>query len=400
MLLYHMFLMLGGYLHFLRYDKVIPKWSQKLTGELPKVSIMIPAHNEAVVIGNTLKAMVELDYPKEKLEVIVISDNCSDDTSAIARKVAEKHPFVKVVETEDPYKGKGKSSALNYGFKHATGKYIAVYDADNTPERGAIYHLVMGLENDEKAGAVVGKFRVVNAKESLLTRFINIETITFQWMAQAGRWFWFKMATIPGTNFAIRRSIIETLGGWDEKALAEDTELTIRVYDLGYHIRFFPAAVTWEQEPETWRVWWRQRTRWARGNQYVVIKFLLQFLKLKRKIIVFDLFYFFFTYFLFFFGVIMSNIIFVVNLFYDLELTVGVVALILWILAYALYVTEVFITLSIEKTEMTLTNFFIVLFMYFTYSQLWIALVVYSLILEIKRVLFNQEVKWYKTERF
>src|SRR5699024_7781593 len=152
--------------------------------------IMIPAHNEAVVIGNTLKAMVQLDYPKDKLEVIVISDNCSDNTSEIAGKFAAKYPFVKVVETEGEYKGKGKSSALNFGFKHSEGKYIAVYDADNTPEKGSIYHLVMGLENDPKAGAVVGKFRVVNAKKSLLTLFINIETITFQWMAQAGRWFW------------------------------------------------------------------------------------------------------------------------------------------------------------------------------------------------------------------
>ena len=399
MLLYHMFLMLGGYLHFTKYERVIPQWTRNL-GELPKVSIMIPAHNEAVVIGNTLKAMVQLDYPKDKLEVIVISDNCSDNTSEIAGKFAAKYPFVKVVETEGEYKGKGKSSALNFGFKHSEGKYIAVYDADNTPEKGSIYHLVMGLENDPKAGAVVGKFRVVNAKKSLLTRFINIETITFQWMAQAGRWFWFKMATIPGTNFAIRRTIIEELGGWDEKALAEDTELTIRVYDLGYHIRFFPAAVTWEQEPEVWKVWWRQRTRWARGNQYVVLKYIGKFLTLKRRIIVFDLFYFFFTYFLFFFGVILSNIIFIVNLFYDLQLSVGIVAMVLWILAYALYVTEVFITLSIEKTEMTFVNFLIVLFMYFTYSQLWIILVVYSLYLEIKRVLFNQEIKWYKTERF
>src|SRR5699024_2178724 len=93
-------------------------------------------------------------------------------------------------------------------------------------------------------------------------------------------------------------------------------------------------------------------------------------------------------------------IIFIVNLFYDLQLSVGIVAMVLWILAYALYVTEVFITLSIEKTEMTFVNFLIVLFMYFTYSQLWIILVVYSLYLEIKRVLFNQEIKWYKTERF
>lgn len=399
MLLYHMFLMLGGIFHFSRFENVIPKWKNNVR-ELPKVSILIPAHNEEVVIDKTLKAMIRLDYPKDCLEVIVINDHSSDKTGEIARKMAAKYQFINVIDTVPPNLGKGKSTALNEGFKASTGKYIVVYDADNTPERNAIYHLVIALENDSKAGAVVGKFRVSNAKKNVLTRFINIETICFQWMAQAGRWFWFKMATIPGTNFAIRRSIIEQLGGWDEKALSEDTELTIRVYNLGYYIRFFPAAITWEQEPESWKVWWKQRTRWARGNQYVVIKFLLQFFKLKRKTIIFDLFYFFFTYFLFFFGVILSNFIFITSIFVDLNLSIGIVSLVLWVLAYFLYVTEVFITLSIEKTEMTRTNFMIVLLMYFSYSQLWIVLVIYSFYLECKRVLFKQEIKWYKTKRF
>lgn len=265
----------------------------------------------------------------------------------------------------------------------------------------AVWYLVMGgLMNDPKAAATVGKFRVINAAETWLTRFINIETICFQWMAQGGRWKWFKVATIPGTNFAIRRTVLEQLGGWDVKALAEDTELTIRVYNLGYHIRFFPKAITWEQEPETLKVWWKQRTRWARGNQYVVLKFLSQFFTLKRKSIMFDLFYFFFTYFLFFFGVILSNALFIINLFYDIGLTVGDIALVLWVLAFLLFLGEVMITLSIEKTEMNRKNFFYVILMYFTYSQMWIVLVVWSLLLEIKRMFTGQEVQWYKTERF
>ncbi|HZG80938.1 MAG TPA: glycosyltransferase family 2 protein, partial [Brevibacillus sp.] len=201
-------------------------------------------------------------------------------------------------------------------------------------------------------------------------------------------------------NFAIRRSIIEELGGWDEKALAEDTELTIRVYNAGYYIRFFPAAITWEQEPENWKVWWKQRTRWARGNQYVVLKFMGRLFSLRKKSIMFDLVYFFFTYFLFFMGVIVSDALFVTNLFVDLQLEVGIVAMVLWILAYFLYVTEVMIALSIERTEWNAKNFWIVLLMYFTYSQLWIVLVLYALYLEIKRVVFRQELKWYKTERF
>ncbi|KUR60847.1 glycosyltransferase family 2 protein [Bacillus safensis] len=399
MLLYHMFLMQGGFQHYLTYEKVLPEWT-KQGKELPTVSILIPAHNEEVVIRQTLKAMVQLSYPKHLLEIIVINDNSSDGTGDIVRSFSDQYDHVHMIETKPPFAGKGKSTALNEGLKASTGEVICVYDADNMPEQKAVYHLVLGLLNDPKAGAVVGKFRVINAAKNLLTKFINIETICFQWMAQGGRWKWFSIATIPGTNFAIRRHILEELGGWDVHALAEDTELTIRVYNLGYVIRFFPAAITWEQEPETWKVWWRQRTRWARGNQYVVLKFLKQFMKLKRKRMIFDLFYFFFTYFLFFFGVLLSNGIFIVNLFVDLHLSVGAVALILWGLAFFLFLTEVMITLSIEKTELTKQNILIVALMYFTYSQVWIALVVYSLFVETKSRLFKQEVKWYKTERY
>ena len=99
MLLYHMFLMQGGYRHFQTYEKIIPKWEKNMV-DLPTVSVFffffffffffcIPAHNEEVVIGQTLKAMSRLYYPKDKLEVIVINDNSSDRTGEIVQEFAE-----------------------------------------------------------------------------------------------------------------------------------------------------------------------------------------------------------------------------------------------------------------------------------------------------------------------
>lgn len=399
MLLYHAFLMFGSFIHTMKYEK----YKQKLTTTpkvFPKVSILIPAHNEEVVIEDTIKSMIQLNYPKDKLEVIVINDNSTDLTGAIIDEYCKRYTFIKAVHTKPPNAGKGKSNALNQGLQHSTGEIIAVYDADNTPEPDAIRYLALGLCNDQKAGAVVGKFRVVNANENILTKFINIETLTFQWLAQAGRWFWFKITTIPGTNFAIRRSILEKLGGWDEKALSEDTELSIRVYNLGYYIRFFPAAITWEQEPENLKVWWRQRTRWARGNLYVLFKYLFRFKQLNNKKVFIDLFYFFFTYFLFFSSVLLSHIIFVVNLTYDLKLTIGTVSYALLIVGFLLFVTEICLTLSMERNQLTMKNFLTVILMYFTYSQMWVFLVIYSSFLELKRILLRQEVKWYKTKRF
>lgn len=399
MLFYHAFLMLGGYFHSLTYRK-FERFIDKQPTYDPTVSILIPAHNEEVVIEQTLQAMVNLHYPKDRLEVIVINDNSSDRTGAIVDAYSAQYSFIHAVHTAPPHGGKGKSGALNQGLKRSTGEIIVVYDADNTPEPDAIRYLAHGLHHDPKAGAVVGKFRVVNARRNLLTRLINIETLTFQWLAQAGRWFWFKMTTIPGTNFAIRRSILEQLGGWDEQALSEDTELSIRVYDCGYYIRFFPAAITWEQEPENLKVWWRQRTRWARGNLYVIFKYLFKLHKMKNRKVFIDLFYFLFTYFLFFGGVLASHAIFVTNLVQDLELKIGLVSYVLLIVGFLLFVTEVCLALSMEKHQLTTKNFFIVLLMYFTYSQLWIFLVVYSSFIEIKRVLLKQEVVWYKTKRF
>lgn len=399
MLFYHMFLMIGGYLNYIKHDKKVNKW-EKSPGEMPPVSILIPAHNEEMVIENTLKAMINLKYPKEKLEIIVINDNSNDSTGSILENFANRYSFVKPLHTEPPNGGKGKSGALNQGLKKAKGEIIVVYDADNTPEPEAIYNLVIGLNNDKKAGAVVGKFRVTNAKYNLLTRFINIETLTFQWLAQAGRWHWFKMTSIPGTNFAIRRSILDELGGWDEKALSEDTELSFRVYNLGYHIQFFPAAITWEQEPETLKVWWKQRTRWARGNEYVIFKFLFNLKEVKNKKIILDLFYFLFTYLLFFGGIIISHVIFITNLFVDLDLTIGNVSIVLLVSGFLLFIIEVWLALSLEEKQFTFKNALIVILMYFVYSQMWVALVAYATMLEIKRVILKQEVKWYKTQRF
>jgi cellulose synthase/poly-beta-1,6-N-acetylglucosamine synthase-like glycosyltransferase len=399
MLLYHMFLMYGGYSHFVNYPKKLKEW-EKNVPYYPTVSVLIPAHNEEIVIEDTLEAMLKLNYPREYLEIIVINDKSSDDTGEIAERYSVQFPFIKVVNTDPEFAGKGKSAALNFGLGHSSGEVVIVYDADNTPEPDSVYYLVLGLQNDSKAGAVVGKFRVRNARKNILTRFINIETITFQWLAQGGRWFWFKLSTIPGTNFAIRRSILEHIGGWDEKALSEDTELSFRVYNLGYHIRFFPAAITWEQEPETWRVWWRQRTRWARGNQYVIAKYLFGLGRLENKRVVLDLFYFLFTYMLFLVGVLVSDILFIVNIFADLHLSAGAASIALFILAFLLYLSEVSLALSIERNQLDIKNFMMIILMYFTYSQIWLLLVVTSLFLEIGRVIFKKESKWYKTERY
>ncbi|APF27750.1 glycosyl transferase 21 family protein [Clostridium sporogenes] len=399
-LLVNIILSLSGYRYYL---KTLNSELKGLKDEkYPKVSILVPAHNEEKVIGRTVKSILLLDYPKDKMELIVINDDSSDNTKKILEQIEKEYGAYnfKIINTDSITGGKGKSNALNIGYKHSSGDFIAVYDADNTPDKNALKYLIETIIEDESLGAVIGKFRTRNKDRNMLTRFINIETLSFQWMCQAGRWNLLNLCTIPGTNFIVKRDIIQELNGWDPKAIAEDTEISFRIYELGYKIKFVPYSVTWEQEPENLKVWFKQRTRWAKGNIYVLLKYFKNIFKGTSKNIIFDIFYFFSVYFLFLSSVIISDILFIVGIFSNINLHVTGNFNVLWILAYVLFVLEVSLTLTLEKGESNRKNLILVPIMYFTYCQMWMIVALKGIIQYMQDKLFKKEAKWYKTERF
>ena len=197
----------------------------KRSFDYPSCSILIPAHNEEKVIGATIESMLQLDYPKDKLQIIVINDGSKDNTKEIINHYASLDSRVQLYDIPKGEGGKGKSRTLNLGIKQATGDIIAIFDADNTPDKDSLRYLAAQLIDNKELGAVIGKFRTVNKKATLLTRFINIETLSFQLMLQAGRWQMHGISTLPGTNYVMWSHIIKKLGGWDEEALTEDSEL-------------------------------------------------------------------------------------------------------------------------------------------------------------------------------
>ncbi|MCX7795399.1 MAG: glycosyltransferase [bacterium] len=396
-LLYHIFLTFFGYRYFLETQRF--EINSENLPEYPKVTVLVPAHNEEKVIGNTIDAIMRSIYPKEKLEVIVINDSSTDRTGEVLREKAKRYNNLIVLEIQPPLGAKGKANALNQGLKLASGNYIVVYDADNTPERRAILNLVRFIINNPNLGAVVGKFRTRNRDRNILTRFINIETLSFQWLIQAARNYLWGLATIPGTNFIIRKEILDKIGGWETNSLTEDTELTIRIYQSGYKILWIPYAVTWEQEPEKLKVWFKQRTRWARGNLAVIFTYLKNFSSLRDRKIMFDILYFAYIYLLAFSGIVVSDTIFVLGLLGIVKLNIGGPLFIIWFLAYALYITETFISLSFERGEGNLENILLISLMYFTYCQLWLIVVIRAIYFSVREKITGKALKWYKTER-
>lgn len=398
LMLLNILLTVAGYRYYMQCEKETPP---ELT-EFPFVSVLVPAHNEAKVIAQTVEALLRFDYPADRYEIIVVNDNSSDASAQILAKIQSNHPQrrLQIINTDAKTGAKGKSNALNIGFAKAAGEYIAVYDADNTPEREALKYLVAEIVNDDTLGAVIGKFRTRNRNTNMLTRFINIETIAFQWMAQAGRWNLMKLCTIPGTNFVIRRKILEDIGGWDVKAVAEDTEISYRIYLMGYRIKLVPRAVTWEQEPQTLSVWFRQRLRWVRGNIYVLIKNFHLVFKPSAKRLRFDLLYSLGVYFLLLTSLLISDWVLIGNALGLVHSSLAGFSMLLWVMAFTLFVVGTFTTVTTEKGELRFSNLALIALMYFTYAKLWMVVAVFGLFRYIWDAVFVRETKWYKTERF
>ncbi len=367
------------------------------TDELPSISILLPAHNEEMVIERTLEALLALRYPGDRLEVLVINDASTDRTGELVEKAAARAPQVRLLSIPPETGGRGKAAALNRGIQGARYGLLAVYDADNIPEPDSLMYLARQLVRQPECAAVLGKFRTLNRKASLLTRFINIEGISFQWIVQAGRWMLLRFCSLPGTNYVIRRTALERVGGWDEEALTEDAELTLRLYEAGYRVKFVPYAVTWEQEPERLRTWVRQRNRWVRGYNYLFRKFARHVVRLKPRALAFELLYSLSIYYVFFAAIVISDMLFVLGWLGWILIPVPGPYREVWLMAFLLYTLELILALSLEEGEDSAGNILLSVLMYFTYSQLWIPVVIKGFYDDF---IARKETRWIKTERF
>jgi len=394
MLLYQFVLTIGGFLCNRKAKKEDAIEIDEAL--LPTVSILIPAKNEEKVIGSLLSRIMEFDYPSEKLEVIVINDASTDNTAKIITDISKEDDRIKMLDIPKGEGGKGKSAALNRALKIASNDAIVIYDADNVPEKDSLKKICKALVLDKRLAAVTGKFRAYNKGRNLLTKLINIEGISFQSIIQAGRWQLFKISAIPGTNFVIWKHVLEELGGWDVHALTEDSELTFRVYEKGYLIKFVPTATTWEQEPETLKVWLRQRTRWAMGNNYIISKYARKMFTTRPRLTLVELINMLYLYYFFVFAILFSDLLFVLSLFGAIHIQVIGPYTELWLLAFLLYILEVLIALSYERED-TFSSLYYILMAYFTYTKLWIVVVLRGVYQEYSH---KGERTWAKTERF
>ncbi|MCW4054672.1 MAG: glycosyltransferase family 2 protein [Candidatus Bathyarchaeota archaeon] len=245
----------------------------------PAVSILIPMHMEGKVAKDILERFIDMDYPKDEThyEVIAIDDGSTDETSSIVDEYASKFSFIKAIHRLGNG-GNGKPEALNVGIKVASNEIALIFDADYLPPRDCVERLVAPFV-DVEVGGVMGRVIPINSPESFVSRIMDIERAGGYQMCQQARYNLNLVPQFGGTVGGFRMSALKAVGGFDETKLAEDTDLTYKLYLHGWKIAYVNAAECYEEAVLSWEMREKQLTRWAIGHNQCLFEYFFKTLK-------------------------------------------------------------------------------------------------------------------------
>jgi cellulose synthase/poly-beta-1,6-N-acetylglucosamine synthase-like glycosyltransferase len=237
---------------------------------LPKISLIVPTKNEENVIGRCLDGILNIDYPKDKMQVIVVDGNSSDGTCKVCLEFSEKYPGIFRIISEAT--AKGKPAALNLALPHVKGELVGTFDADSLPERDVLKK-VASYFNDKKITAVQGRTTSINEKSNALTRVISKEEKAWFQMLLSGREKLQLFVPLTGSCQFVRTNVLEEMGGWDENSLTEDVELALRLVEKEHLIKYAPDVCSGQETPDNLNGLIKQRVRWYRGYMETAIKY-------------------------------------------------------------------------------------------------------------------------------
>ncbi|MFX1390375.1 MAG: glycosyltransferase [Promethearchaeota archaeon] len=230
------------------------------------ISILIASKNEKILLERTLNSIVNSDYPKNKIQIIVITSGSTDDTTDFSNNFAREHNDIEIkVLSKDLHK-KGKPAALNYGLEHVNYDIIVLYDSGCILEKDTLTNLIAPF-NQQKVDAVIGPVLVKNWNDNKLTKGIFLD---YGIVSGGGLLFEVKnrlgsSAYSFGRNFAVRTKYLRKYGGFNEDSMTEDLYLSVLLNLDNVSIRFSPKARIYEYVPNKWEILVKQRTRWLAG---------------------------------------------------------------------------------------------------------------------------------------
>lgn len=236
---------------------------------IPSISLIIPVKDEEKVIGRLLESLLRVDYPKDKLEILIVEDGSSDHTEDICLRYASSWP--NLIHYFHRPTSSGKPAALNFALEKVKGEIIGVLDADSVPDENFLRRVAEHFE-ESGAAAIQGMTRSINARTNVLTRVASLEEEIWFKVMISGKERLGLFVPLTGSCQFIKAETLRKLGGWSESSLAEDVELAIRLTEGGYRIKFCRDVFSFQETSSRLSQMFKQRLRWYRGYTETAIE--------------------------------------------------------------------------------------------------------------------------------
>ena len=239
-------------------------------GKAVPVSIIMPCYNESETIGEAIESLLNLDYPREMIEIIVVDDKSKDNSVSIVEKFAKRYPGVVRLIVNSRNSG-GAAEPTNIGVKAAKHEIIAVTDADSMPEPDALIKMIGFLQHDPQVAAVTCAV-MAKGNKTFMQRLQMIEYSIIAWSRKLLDCVNAVYVT-PGPFAVYKKAALIHVGLFDTKNLTQDIEIVWRLRSYGYVARMCLAARVYSETPKKFRQWWKQRIRWNIGGTQCIVKY-------------------------------------------------------------------------------------------------------------------------------
>lgn len=247
----------------------------------PMYTILCPLYREAVVVPQFVNAMKALDYPREKLQILFLTEE-DDATTREAIKALRLPAHFEILTVPDG-QPRTKPRACNYGLCRTRGSYVVIFDAEDIPDPLQLKKAVLAFANSgPNTACVQAKLNFYNAQQNMLTRWFTAEYSSWFGTTLPG----LQMLNVPlplgGTSNHFRTDILRTVGAWDPFNVTEDCDLGLR---LGHHgmKTVVLDSITLEEANSQYKNWMRQRSRWIKGYMQTYLVYMRNPLDYLRK---------------------------------------------------------------------------------------------------------------------
>jgi cellulose synthase/poly-beta-1,6-N-acetylglucosamine synthase-like glycosyltransferase len=240
-----------------------PAASRPADAALPLYTILVPLYREARVLPTLAKAMLALDYPREKLQVIFVVEADDLETASVADAYASSGPF-EVVRVP-PSLPRTKPKATNFALRLTRGDFVVIYDAEDRPEPDQLRKAVAEFRRlPRRTACLQARLAFYNHNENWLTQLFALDYDTWFGVLLPGLDRIGVPMPLGGTSNHFRTSVLRAIHAWDPFNVTEDADLGIRLAQLGYRVAMLDST-TWEEAPTRAKIWIKQRSRWLKG---------------------------------------------------------------------------------------------------------------------------------------